>query len=428
MSKKVFDPYFGEAGRVVIKKNMASIGILQRIFKIGFNRAAQIMDQLAKTHVVGEEIGTSPRRVLMNSNDFEQLLKDISNSNDPEIFLETNFLPKDTFQNSFLKAETQFTTTYCLYDGEYLKDFKNILVYKISENQQAEIIDFLFSHNSPDVMRTIIYDNNLLPYRKYNAFPQLLIPVVNDITKLPFLIDWLISERDDRIEKFVSCNATNIDAYNLKQPDNKLPKIIFIIDELFAVQKAPHFEKYITNLLLNNHRLGIYCLFFTKLDFHNLSIKSFLDLLYICDFPEVKKIIGIDPTPRDIPSHAIIHEMDKMDGITFEKFCLNLLIINGFENVQLTSETGDHGIDLLAEKDDITYAIQCKCYASSIGNAAIQQAHTGKSIYHRDIAVVMTNRYFTKQAIEEATALGVKLWDRDKLLSLSKKLNNGNSH
>lgn len=61
--------------------------------------------------------------------------------------------------------------------GEYLKDFKNILVYKISENQQAEIIDFLFSHNSPDVMRTIIYDNNLLPYRKYNDFPQLLIPL-----------------------------------------------------------------------------------------------------------------------------------------------------------------------------------------------------------------------------------------------------------
>ena len=204
MPKKIFDPYFGEAGRFVIKKNMASIGMLQRIFKIGFNRAAQIMDQLAKTHVVGEEIGTSPRRVLMNSNDFEQLLKDISNSNDPEIFLETNFLPKNTFQNNFLKAETQFTTTYCLYDGEYLKDFKNILVYKISENQQAEIIDFLFSHNSPDVMRTIIYDNNLLPYRKYNDFPQLLIPVVNDITKLPFLIDWLISERNDRIEKFVS--------------------------------------------------------------------------------------------------------------------------------------------------------------------------------------------------------------------------------
>ena len=66
-------------------------------------------------------------------------------------------------------------------------------------------------------------------------------------------------------------------------------------------------------------------------------------------------------------------------------------------------------------KNDISYAIQCKCYSDNVGNAAVQQAHTGKSLYHKDIAVVMTNRYFTSQAIEEAKALGVKLWDRDKL-------------
>lgn len=82
---------------------------------------------------------------------------------------------------------------------------------------------------------------------------------------------------------------------------------------------------------------------------------------------------------------------------------------------RIAPSSGDHGIDVLAEKDGITYAIQCKCYSDNVGNAAVQQAHTGKSLYHKDIAVVMTNRYFTPQAIEEATALGVKLWDRDKL-------------
>ncbi|MCH5261589.1 MAG: restriction endonuclease [Lachnospiraceae bacterium] len=45
----------------------------------------------------------------------------------------------------------------------------------------------------------------------------------------------------------------------------------------------------------------------------------------------------------------------------------------------------------------------------------MQQSHTGRSLYHKDIAVVMTNRYFTPQAVEESEALGVKLWDRDKL-------------
>jgi restriction system protein len=83
--------------------------------------------------------------------------------------------------------------------------------------------------------------------------------------------------------------------------------------------------------------------------------------------------------------------------------------------VEVTQSSGDHGIDILAEKDDITYAIQCKCYTSSIGNSAIQQAHTGKSYYKKDIAVVLTNQYFTQQAIEEAKEIGVKLWDRDKL-------------
>lgn len=109
---------------------------------------------------------------------------------------------------------------------------------------------------------------------------------------------------------------------------------------------------------------------------------------------------------------------DSMSGHEFENFCSDLLKKNGFQNVEVTRGSGDHGIDILAEKDGITYAIQCKCYSSNIGNAAVQQAHTGKSLYHKDIAVVMTNRYFTAQAKQEAQALGVKLWDRDKLNEL----------
>ena len=72
----------------------------------------------------------------------------------------------------------------------------------------------------------------------------------------------------------------------------------------------------------------------------------------------------------------------------------------------------------MAEKDEVTYAIQCKCYSSNIGNSAVQQAHTGKSIYHKDIAVVMTNSHFTAQAIKDAELIGVKLWDREKLSSM----------
>lgn len=71
------DVYFADAGRFIIEKDKASIGMLQRVFKIGFNRAARIMDQLCEYGVVGEEEGTKPRKVLMSAEEFECLLEEI---------------------------------------------------------------------------------------------------------------------------------------------------------------------------------------------------------------------------------------------------------------------------------------------------------------------------------------------------------------
>lgn len=70
------DELFAQVGRFIIEKEKASIGNLQRVFKIGFNRAARIMDQLAESGVVGEEQGTKSRQILMSSEEFERLLKD----------------------------------------------------------------------------------------------------------------------------------------------------------------------------------------------------------------------------------------------------------------------------------------------------------------------------------------------------------------
>ena len=73
-SGKDRDEYFEQAGRLIIEKDKASIGMLQRMYKIGFNRAARIMDQLADEGVVGPEEGTKPRRVLMTMEEFENIL------------------------------------------------------------------------------------------------------------------------------------------------------------------------------------------------------------------------------------------------------------------------------------------------------------------------------------------------------------------
>ena len=70
------DAYFADAGRLIIEKEKASIGMLQRAFKIGFNRAARIMDQLCEAGAVGPEEGTKPRKVLMTLEEFEQYLNE----------------------------------------------------------------------------------------------------------------------------------------------------------------------------------------------------------------------------------------------------------------------------------------------------------------------------------------------------------------
>lgn len=112
------------------------------------------------------------------------------------------------------------------------------------------------------------------------------------------------------------------------------------------------------------------------------------------------------------------YDIDKMDGHQFEYYCAELLRKNGFENVQVTKSSGDQGVDILAEKDDIKYAIQCKCFSSDLGNTSVQEVYAGARIYKCQVGAVLTNRYFTQGAIEAARETGVLLWDRDRLLRL----------
>lgn len=76
-SDSELDELFEKAGRFIIDKDKASIGMLQRVLKVGFNRAARIMDQLSEYGVVGEEEGTKPRKILMTLEQFENLLEEI---------------------------------------------------------------------------------------------------------------------------------------------------------------------------------------------------------------------------------------------------------------------------------------------------------------------------------------------------------------
>lgn len=114
----------------------------------------------------------------------------------------------------------------------------------------------------------------------------------------------------------------------------------------------------------------------------------------------------------------VYREMDELEGHDFEYYCAKLLEERGFLEVEVTKGSGDFGADILAEKDGITYAFQCKCYNTPVGVRAVQEAYAGRDFYGRMVGVVMTNQYFTTPAVEAASKLKILLWDRGYLDSM----------
>ena len=112
-----------------------------------------------------------------------------------------------------------------------------------------------------------------------------------------------------------------------------------------------------------------------------------------------------------------LQKIDEMDGAQFESFCAGLLLRMGYTGIEMTGKSADQGTDITARKDDLSYAVQCKRYDGHVGNKAVQEAYAGKTHYGCDVAVVMTNSYFTPAAVKLAESTGVLLWDREFLMA-----------
>lgn len=121
---------------------------------------------------------------------------------------------------------------------------------------------------------------------------------------------------------------------------------------------------------------------------------------------------------RNFRKHSNARDLDIIEGHDFEYYCADLLKKRGFLDVSVTKGSGDYGIDVLAEKDGVTYAIQCKAYTTPVGVKAVQEAFAGKEYYDRMVGAVLTNQYFTKPAVEAAKKLKILLWDRGYLDSM----------
>ena len=144
-----------------------------------------------------------------------------------------------------------------------------------------------------------------------------------------------------------------------------------------------------------------------------LQYTYIIGLVFLVSFFVVGIGALINRHRRMVPEH-----FDTLEGHEFEYYCADLLRKKGFIEVEVTKGSGDYGADILAEKDGVTYAIQCKCYTAPIGVKAIQEAYAGRDYYDRMVGAVLTNQYFTTPAVEAAKKLKILLWDRGYLESM----------
>ena len=107
-----------------------------------------------------------------------------------------------------------------------------------------------------------------------------------------------------------------------------------------------------------------------------------------------------------------INDIDLMNGVEFEKFIASLFSKMGYKT-EITKQTNDQGLDVIAFKNGERIGIQAKCYSNTVGNSSVQEAVAGKNYYNCDKVLVITNNFFTSSAIKLAMTNQVILWNRD---------------
>lgn len=198
---------------------------------------------------------------------------------------------------------------------------------------------------------------------------------------------------------------TNKNSYNNLQNEYKYEKK----DELVYETIAPTYEKIYDNGKKENKNEIVY---------ENIETENNEEKTYEQNHIEQNMIVSIEEQRNNV---EIVRQnaeelIDNMEGHDFEYFCADVLQRQGYENVEVTKSSGDQGVDVLAERDGIRYAVQCKRYSQSVGNKAVQEIYAGKKFYHCHVGIVMTNNYFTQSAKDLAREDGIILWDKDYLI------------
>ena len=154
--------------------------------------------------------------------------------------------------------------------------------------------------------------------------------------------------------------------------------------------------------------------------------KSWVELVYAAVKQRIRLTPAASPTPTPTPvsfslSPVSLREqrsfINAMTGEEFEVFVAGLFKQRGYE-ITLTQTSGDYGADLILERDFQKIVVQLKRLSSPVSLKAVQEVLGAKYYYNADSAWVITNSTFTKSAVELAEKSNVRLFDKNKLLTL----------
>ena len=409
------DPLYDFAVEIVKREGQASTSLIQRRCHVRYFRAARIIDIMEAEGVIGPYEGSNPRKVLIdNVQKTENLL---SKRQFEERKLNVKFVAK-----KYVPYLLLFVLTWVLFVFIILTDENPLPLGPASVVSACIAISILggiaFLVSIGKKLSTTRKAEKLIAEAKVSA--SLANKAVyfehfigNFDSALSSLEELAACEKKIKFEK-----SPSADIFRLKNEMQKHMRDAIEREYGRIVTEAN--EKYKND---GNMVIAV-CNGFAE------DLKKYKDrfdietLVCACKYIEMAYALCSERTygltqyaPAEYLDTAEF-SFDAMEGHQFEYFCADLLRKNGFSQVDVTQASGDYGIDVLAEKDDITYAIQCKCYSDNIGNHAVQEAHSGASYYGRMVAVVMTNRYFTTAAKETAKRIHLLLWDRDKIIEM----------
>ena len=424
------EPLYNEIVEFVVTQGKASASLLQRKFKLGYNRAARAIDILEDKGIIGQQIGSMPRKVLISVNesncsntnskliDFNKLYgmdyKSVEDEKDLIKRIKNDY--ENNIQELFDKKDLDI-----VFDASKkinIELLNNTLFTNSNEENMVCFINKLLSSLTPNEMKLLLIDFSKINLLEYNSLPSLLFPVLTNQEKIHSGLNNIKNIIDVRYDLLIKGHCKSIEQYNEKDKDDKLNYVVVIISEIQEIVSNADMKQLLIDILMGCSKVGVKIVAYSKFSKKNIQLYMLEDLFDVYDKFE-SKILDVERQNDAIDIKNIDNDMN---GFDFEKYSSELLRANGFDKVSVTQFSSDFGVDVIAYKDDIKYSIQCKKYSSSVGIKAVQEVIASKAMNDCHVAAVLTNNYFTKSAKELAKKNNVLLWDRNKLIEMMEKM------